>query len=42
MKDSQYIKINNVNLLYLIFNKVHGYFEEINKNGGYIICPHFS
>ena len=33
IKDSKYIKINSVNPLYLIFNKVNGYFEEeINKN----------
>ena len=25
-------KINSVNLLYLIFNKVNGYFEETNGN----------
>ena len=32
IKDSKYIKINSVNPLYLIFNKVNGYFEEINGN----------
>ena len=26
-----YVKINSVNLLYLIFIKVNGYIEEINK-----------
>ena len=31
IKDSEYVKINSVNPLYLIFNKVNGYFEEINK-----------
>ena len=30
--DSKYLKINNVNLLYLIINKVNKYSEEINKN----------
>ena len=30
IKDLEYVKINNVNPLYLIFNKVNGYFEEIN------------
>ena len=30
-KDLQYRKINSVNPLYLIFSKVNGYFEEINK-----------
>ena len=28
MKDSDYVKINSVNLLYLIINKVNGYTEE--------------
>ena len=32
IKDSKYIKINSINPLYLIFSKVNGYFEEINKN----------
>ena len=32
IEDSKYVKINSVNLLYLIFNKVNGYFEEINKS----------
>ena len=31
-KDLKYVKINNGNLLYLIFSKVNRYFEEINKN----------
>ena len=30
MKDSDYIKINSVNPLYLITGEVDGYFEEIN------------
>ena len=30
IKDSEYVKINNVNLLYHIFSKVNGYFEEIH------------
>ena len=29
IKDSKYVKINDVNSLYLIFSKVNGYFEEI-------------
>ena len=29
---SKYVKINSVNPLYLIFNKVNGYFEQINGN----------
>ena len=32
INDSKYVKINNVNPLYFIFNKVKVYFEEINKN----------
>ena len=28
----EYIKINSVNTLCLIFSKVNGYFEEINKS----------
>ena len=32
IKDSKYVKNNSVNPLYLIFSKVNGYFEEINKN----------
>ena len=30
IKDSKYIKINSVNTLYLIINKVNRYFEEIH------------
>ena len=30
--DLKYVKINSVNPLYLVFNKVNGYFEEIDKN----------
>ena len=32
IKDSKYVKIYSVNPLYLIFNKVNGYFEEIYEN----------
>ena len=32
IKDSNCLKINNVNPLYLILNKVNGNFEEINGN----------
>ena len=28
----KYVKVNNVNLSYLIFSKVNGCFEEINEN----------
>ena len=31
-KDLEYVEINSVNALYLIFNKINGYFENINKN----------
>ena len=30
IKDSKNVKINSLNLLCLIFNKVNGFFEEIN------------
>ena len=33
IKHWKYLKINNINSLYLIINKVNGYFKEINKNG---------
>ena len=40
IKDSKYIKINNVNPLYLIFNsKVNGYFAEIDQNKHLTIVP---
>ena len=32
IKDSKYVKINSLNPLFLIFSKMNGYFEEINKN----------
>ena len=32
MWQSIILKINSINSLYLIFNKVSGYFEEINEN----------
>ena len=32
IKYSKYVKIYCVNRLYLIFNQVNGYFEEINGN----------
>ena len=39
IKDSKYVKINNVNPLYLIFNKFNGYFEEINGNNYLTLVP---
>ena len=32
IKDLKYVKINSVNLLYLIIKKANGYFKEINGN----------
>ena len=32
IKDLKYVKVYSVNLLYLIFHKVNGYFEEINES----------
>ena len=32
IEDSKYLRVNCVNLLYLIINKVDRYFEETNKN----------
>ena len=32
IKNSKYIKINSVNPIYLIINRMNGYFEEINGN----------
>ena len=39
VKDSKYVKINSVNPLYLIMNKVNGYFEEINENKSLTLLP---
>ena len=32
LKDSKYVKINSVIPLYIMFNRINGYFEEINGN----------
>ena len=32
IKNSKYVKIYRVNPLYLMLNKMNGYFEEINEN----------
>ena len=32
IKNSKYVKNNSVNLSYLMFNEINGYFEEINEN----------
>ena len=39
IKDSKYVKIDRVNSFYLIFSKVNGYFEEINKNKYLTLVP---
>ena len=39
IKNLKYVKINSVNLLYLIISKVNVYFEEINKNKYLTLVP---
>ena len=39
IKDLKYVKMYNVNLLYLIFNKLNGYFEEFNGNKNLALVP---
>ena len=39
IKDSKYMEISIVNLLYLIFKEVNGYFEEINENKYLTLVP---
>ena len=39
IKYSKYVKINSVNPLYLITNKVNGYFEEVNKSKYLTLVP---
>ena len=39
IKYSKYVKINSVNLLYLIFSKVNRYLKEINKNKYSMLVP---
>ena len=38
-KDLRYVKINSANPLYLIINKINGYFEEINGNKYLALVP---
>ena len=38
-KDLRSVKINSVNLLYLIINKTNGYFEIINENKYFTLVP---
>ena len=39
IKDSKYLQINSVNSLHLMFNKMNGYFEEINENKYLTLVP---
>ena len=39
IKDSKYVKNNSVNSFNLIFNKMNGYFEEINKSKYLTLVP---
>ena len=39
IKDSKYVKINSGNTLYVIFNKLNGYFEETNRNKYLTLVP---
>ena len=39
IRDLMYIKINSANPLYLIFNKMNEYFEEIDENKYLTLVP---
>ena len=39
IKNWKYVKINGLNPLYLIINKVNGYFKKINKNKYFAVVP---
>ena len=39
IKDSKYVKLKSINLLYLIFYKVNAYFEEIIGNKYLTLTP---
>ena len=39
IKDSRYVRIYRLNPLYLIFDKVSGYFEEIRRNKYLMLVP---
>ena len=39
IKDLKFLKINSVNPLQLNFDKVNGYFEEINENKYLTLVP---
>ena len=39
VKDLRYIKINTVNLLYSIIDKINGYIEDIDGNNNMTLVP---
>ena len=39
IKDSKYVKINSVNSLCLMFNRIDEYFEEVNGNKYLTLVP---
>ena len=39
IKVGEYVKTNSVNPLYLLFNKVNGYFDEPNGNKYLMLVP---
>ena len=39
IKDSKYVKMNSVNPLYFMFNRMNGYFEKINGNKYLTLVP---
>ena len=39
IKDSKYVKLNSVNPLYLVINKLNGYFKEINGSKYLTLVP---
>ena len=38
-KKSKYVKINSLNPLYLMFNRINGYFQETNRNKYLTLVP---
>ena len=39
VKDLRYVKINAVNLLYSIIDKINGYIEDIDGNNNMTLVP---
>ena len=39
IKDLKYLRISIINALYVIINKVNGYFEQINRNMYLMVVP---